>query len=106
MKSIPILLLTMMLAPMAGAVEPKIKQERGGSEVKAVQYKNGDWQLLVDGKPWFIKGVVYGPVRIGEDPGAGTMSDWMTYDIDGNGKNDLMYDVWAHPNPQKNKKSP
>lgn len=89
---------TLLAIGTLDASEQKVIGERGGSSVKAVQYENGDWQLLVDGKPWFIKGVVFQPVRIGEDPGAGTMNDWMFYDIDGNGKNDIMHDVWVDRN--------
>ncbi len=80
------------------SMEPGIKQERGAGEVKAVQYDNGDWELRVKNKPWFIRGVNYTPVWIGEDPGKLTMRDWTYYDENHNGKNDLLYDVWLDKN--------
>lgn len=76
----------------------KIVEERGGKKVKAVKYENSDWKLIVDGKPYFIKGVVFNPVLIGESPGESTMRDWMYYDENNNGKNDVAYDVWVDKN--------
>lgn len=42
----------------------QIVEERGG-KVKVVKYDDGTWELLVDGKPCFMKGVTFVPVRIG-----------------------------------------
>ena len=75
----------------------KIVEERGG-EVKVVKYKNGTWELLVEGKPYFIKGVVFNPNKIGEDPNVGTLRDWMEYDDNANGKNDIEYDTYIDKN--------
>lgn len=72
--------------------------EKHGGRVQAVKYDDGTWELLVSGKPYFIKGVVYGVSKIGEDPGAATMRDWMTYDDDSNGKNDIAYQTWVDEN--------
>jgi beta-glucuronidase len=68
--------------------------ERRGGKVAVVKYSDGSWQLQVDEKPYFIKGVVFEPVKIGEDPAEGTMRDWMTYDDNKNGKNDIAFDTW------------
>ncbi|MHC4122176.1 MAG: glycoside hydrolase family 2 TIM barrel-domain containing protein [Planctomycetota bacterium] len=76
---------------------PNIVEERGG-RVKVVKYYNNTWQLLVDEKPYFIKGVVFVPVKIGEDPGEATMRDWMYYDDDNDGKNDIAYQTWLDKN--------
>ena len=76
----------------------KIIEERGGKKVKAVKYENGDWELLVEGKPYFIKGVLYNPVKIGESPNNHTMRDWMYYDDNHNGINDVAYEVWVDIN--------
>jgi beta-glucuronidase len=65
---------------------------------KAVKYDNGGWELIVDGNPYYIKGVVFSPVVIGESPGENSMRDWMYYDEDKNGKNDIAYDVWIDRN--------
>ena len=76
----------------------RIVKERGGSYVKAVKYENGDWELLVDGKPYFIKGTIFNPVMIGESPGEATMRDWMYYDENKNGKNDevtIVYKIYG-----------
>ncbi len=77
--------------------------ESRGGKVKAVKYDDGTWQLLVDGKPYFIKGVSFIPVKIGESPDKATMRDWMYYDDDKNGKNDIAYETWVDKN-NNNKK--
>ena len=82
----------------------KILQERGG-KVKVVQCHNGTWQLLVNEKPYLIKGTVFGPVKIGEDPSEATMHDWMQYDDNGDGVNDIAYQTWLDTN-KNNKKDP
>jgi beta-glucuronidase len=64
------------------------------SHVAVEKNAQGHWQLLVDGEPYFIKGFVYSPVKIGEDPGRATLRDWMYYDDDANGENDVAYQTW------------
>ena len=80
-------------------------EERGGRRSKAVKYPDNRWELIVDGKPYYIKGVVFSPVVIGESPGDETMRDWMYYDEDGNGKNDIACDVWVDSN-RNNRQDP
>ena len=82
----------------------KIIEERGG-RVKVVKYSDGGWQLLVDGKPFFIKGVIFTPVKIGESPDNATMRDWMYYDDNNDGINDVAYQTWVDENGN-NKKDP
>ncbi|MDD5424355.1 MAG: glycoside hydrolase family 2 TIM barrel-domain containing protein [Candidatus Omnitrophica bacterium] len=65
---------------------------------RAVKDADGGWELVVDGKPYYIKGVVFSPVLIGESPGDETMRDWMYYDENKNNKNDIAYDVWVDRN--------
>ena len=67
-------------------------------KVTTVHHGPGQWELLVGGKPYFIKGVVYNFVVVGDDPGAETMRDWSTLDFNKNGKNDLAYDSWVDKN--------
>ena len=75
----------------------EIVQSRGGS-VKAVKYDDGSWELMVNDAPYFIKGVLYTPVKIGEDPGEASMRDWMTYDDNKDGINDVAYQTWVDEN--------
>lgn len=90
----------------ANAETPKkIVESRGGGKVKAVEYGDGTWQLLVDGKPYFIKGVMYAPVKIGESPDEATMRDWMYYDEAQDGRNDVAYKTWLDKN-KNNKRDP
>lgn len=75
----------------------EIIESRGG-KVKVVKYDDGTWQLLVGGKPYFIKGVLFTPVKIGEAPDKATMRDWMYYDDNKDGKNDVAYETWLDKN--------
>jgi beta-glucuronidase len=71
-------------------------QRRGEGRVRLEQYSNGHWQLLVEDKPYFIKGVAYLPVKVGR-----TLSDsniWMSYDFNSNGLNDTAYESWVDKN--------
>jgi len=74
------------------------KRSLGGKKVRLVQYKNGDWQLQVNGKPFFIKGITYTPTKVGQSPDNGTLEDWMFQDVDGNGKIDGPNDTWVDKN--------
>lgn len=56
-----------------GAVQRTI----GGKKVKFVQYANGHWRMLVNGKPFIIKGVTYAPTKVGQSPDKGTLENWM-----------------------------
>jgi len=69
-----------------------------GSKVKLVQYESGDWQLLVNEKPFVIKGVTYAPTRVGESPDEGNLADWMLQDTDENGIIDSPYESWVDKN--------
>ncbi|MDD5194731.1 MAG: glycoside hydrolase family 2 TIM barrel-domain containing protein [Candidatus Omnitrophica bacterium] len=76
----------------------KIVKQRGGEMVKLVQYENGDWQFLVDGKPFVVKGITYGPTKVGESPDKGTMQNWTTQDINNNGIIDATFEAWVDAN--------
>ncbi|MFH1281188.1 MAG: hypothetical protein ABIH91_00515, partial [Candidatus Omnitrophota bacterium] len=75
----------------------EIVESRGG-KVKVVKYGDGTWELLVNEKPYFIKGVLFNPVKIGESPDQSTMRDWMYYDDNQNGLNDVAYETWLDKN--------
>jgi beta-glucuronidase len=76
----------------------KIVASQGVGKVKLVRYESGDWQLLVEGKPFIIKGITYSPTRVGESPDEGTLTDWMTQDTNNNGLIDAPYEAWVDKN--------
>ncbi len=75
-----------------------VKKTVGQGKVQVVQYDNGHWQILVDGKPFVIKGTSYAPTKVGQSPDKGTVSDWMKDDFNNNGKIDGPYDAWVDKN--------
>ncbi len=75
-----------------------IAAQEGQGKVKILKGPNGAWQLIVNDRPYFIKGVVFSPVKIGEDPSAATMRDWMYYDDNHDGQNDIAFQTWVDKN--------
>ena len=75
-----------------------VKEGVGQGDVHLVQYENGHWQLLVQGKPYVIKGITYAPTKVGQSPDKGTLANWMEEDTDGNGRTDGPYDAWVDKN--------
>jgi len=75
-----------------------IKKRSGKGKVHLVQYETGDWQLLVNDKPYTIKGVTYAPTKVGESPDEGTLTSWMDDDFNANGKADGPYDAFVDKN--------
>lgn len=76
----------------------KVAQTVGAGSVKLVRYDNGHWQMLVNGKPYIIKGITYAPTKIGQSPDKGTLVSWMYEDTNKNGKADGPYDSWVDKN--------
>jgi len=76
----------------------KVVKEVGSGDVRLVQYDNGHWQMLVNGKPYIIKGITYTPTKIGQSPDKGTLENWMEEDSNENGKVDGPYDSWVDKN--------
>jgi beta-glucuronidase len=74
--------------------------ERRGGEVSVVKFDNGTWELQVGSNPYFVKGVIYVPVKIGESPDEGTMWDWMLYDDKHTKKNEMAYETWLYNDPK------
>jgi len=72
------------------------------AEVKVVKSSEG-WRLLVEGKPFLVKGVCYLPAKIGESAYENTLRDWMIVDEDKDGRNDVAYQSWLDEN-RNNKK--
>ncbi|MBU1076778.1 MAG: hypothetical protein KKH98_05755 [Spirochaetes bacterium] len=81
----------------------KIISKRGRRKVKLVKYKNGHWQMLVDNKPYIVKGISYSPTKVGESPHDQTMRNWMFIDDNKNGLIDGAEDAWVDKN-RNNKK--
>jgi len=67
----------------------------GQGQVRFVKYENGHWQLLVDNKPFLIKGMSYMPTRVGQSPDDGTMQDWMQEDDHHDGTISAPYESWV-----------
>ncbi len=76
----------------------KVTRSLGQGKVRLVQYENKHWQMLVDNKPYIIKGITYAPTKIGQSPDKGTLTDWMISDVNENGKADGPYDAWVDKN--------
>jgi len=93
-----ILILSLILTSSSFAQEDNLKviQTRGDGRVKLRKYSNGHWQLLVDNKVYFIKGIGYEPVKVGERLIEANM--WMDYDFNNNGVNDTAYESWVDKN--------
>lgn len=72
--------------------------ETKGKKVKLVKYESGDWQLLVDDKPFIIKGMTYGPTRVGESPDDGSLQNWTTQDLNKNSLIDSPLESWVDKN--------
>ncbi len=56
------------------------------------------WQMLVNDKPYVIKGITYGATKIGQSPDKGTLENWMEEDSNENGFVDGPYDSWVDKN--------
>jgi len=76
----------------------EIVRSTGTGSVRLLQYSNKSWQLLVDGKPYIIKGIAYAPAKIGQSPDEGTLDDWMQADYNSNDRIDGPYDSWVDKN--------
>jgi len=67
----------------------------GQGQVRFVKYDSGHWQLLVDNKPFLIKGMSYMPTKVGQSPDDGTMVDWMKEDDNHDGTISAPYEAWV-----------
>ncbi len=67
----------------------------GQGQVRFVRYESGHWQLLVDNKPFLIKGMSYMPTKVGQSPDDGTLVDWMQEDDAHDGNISAPYEAWV-----------
>ncbi len=91
------------LAQEVAKVKPRaesvgIKRKVGSGKVHLVQYNNDDWQLIVQDKPYIIKGITYAPTKVGQSPDDGSIQNWMEEDLNKNGKIDGPYDSFVDKN--------
>jgi beta-glucuronidase len=82
----------------------KIIQQRGYGRVHLVQYENKHWQMIVDKKPFVVKGVTYNGVPIGRHI-ADYGNAWMFDDVDENGRVDYPFDSWVDKNKNNSQDS-
>ncbi|MCL2484590.1 MAG: hypothetical protein FWF00_01055 [Endomicrobia bacterium] len=78
-----------------------VKKIQGEGKVKLVQYNNNHFVLLVDGKPFTVKGVTYSPNKVGLSPVKGTLNnnrDWTWDDYNKNGIIDGPFEAWVDTN--------
>ncbi|OGX43830.1 MAG: hypothetical protein A3G38_04120 [Omnitrophica WOR_2 bacterium RIFCSPLOWO2_12_FULL_51_8] len=75
-----------------------VKRRLGKGKVHLLQYENGDWRLMADGKPFVIQGITYAPTKAGESPDNHTQTNWMENDFNRNGKIDGPYDAFVDKN--------
>ena len=86
--------------PKPSSEKPAIKRSSGAGKVRTVQYEDGGWQLMVEGKPYVIKGVTYAPTKVGQSPDEGTMTSWMEDDFNNSGRIDSPYESFLDTNPK------
>lgn len=88
------------LAALPTAADMTVADRRGKGAVQAVRYANGHWQLIVEGRPYFVRGVSYSPTRIGIGPQNDPNFDarWMFDDTNHNGIIDAPYESWVDAN--------
>jgi beta-glucuronidase len=83
----------------------QVVRQRGKGKVKLVKYSGDFWRLLVDNKPFIVKGVHYTSTKVGESAHALNLRPWMTLDDNANSKNDGMFDSWVDVN-KNNRQDP
>ncbi|MCG2712805.1 MAG: hypothetical protein L6416_10860 [Candidatus Omnitrophica bacterium] len=67
-------------------------------KVRVHKDSNGEWLLLVNSQPYFIKGVGYSSSKVGQSPEDATLDDWMIADENNNGKIDAPQESWVDKN--------
>ncbi len=73
----------------------KVTQQKGKGKVRLVQYENGDWQMLIAGRPFFVKGLTFTPTAVGMEPGSSSLNEWMFLDTNNNEVIDAAYESWV-----------
>ncbi|MCB4792314.1 MAG: hypothetical protein LHV68_10585 [Elusimicrobia bacterium] len=97
----------------ADLVKLDIASDTEGDKVRLVKYSNNHWQLLVDNKPYPIRGMVYSPNLIPLSPDYPTPEgrtlnvsrDWMFEDKNKDGIIDGPYEAWVDKNKNNKRDS-
>ncbi|MDD5655356.1 MAG: glycoside hydrolase family 2 TIM barrel-domain containing protein, partial [Candidatus Omnitrophica bacterium] len=79
-------------------VNKTVKKTIGAGKVTLVQYENGGWQMMVDGKPFVVRAITYSPTKVGQSPDFKTQGNWMEEDFNKNGRIDGPYDAFVDKN--------
>jgi len=66
------------------------------ADTRVVKNNKGVWKLLVNNKPYFVKGMAYGCEKVGKSLSEST--DWMWADYNDNGILDGPYESWVDIN--------
>jgi beta-glucuronidase len=78
-----------------------VKEPNG--KIYVAQSKSGHWQLMVNNRPYIVKGVEYSPDAVSSNPKES--NEWMNDDYDSNARCDGPYDSWIDAN-RNNKRDP
>jgi len=73
----------------------------GGPQIQLKKYKNGHWQLQVDGKPFPVRAITYSVAPVGVSPDRGTWNpskDWQLLDTNENGLHDGFFESFVDKN--------
>ncbi|MFT5208230.1 MAG: hypothetical protein ACI9CF_001999, partial [Candidatus Omnitrophota bacterium] len=66
------------------------------SQVEVKKNVQEEWNLIVDGKPFFIRGISYIVNKVGHSPNPGYgWTDWAFHDYNNNNRIDGPYDSWV-----------
>ncbi len=90
-----------LIEPKTDLSKVPVVRTIGKGSVKLLEYGNKHWQLTVEGKPWYVRGIAYSPNKVGLSPDNGTLNvsrDWMFADFDKNGIIDGPYEAWVDKN--------
>ncbi|MDR2192688.1 MAG: hypothetical protein LBO62_07425, partial [Endomicrobium sp.] len=77
-----------------------IKKITGQGKVKIIQYNNNHFQLTVDDKPYIVRGMTFGPNKVGKTPdnNYNNIKDWSFDDENKNGLIDGASEAWVDAN--------
>jgi beta-glucuronidase len=90
-----------LMEPRVDVSKLKTIKTIGTGSVKLQQYENHHWQLMVDNKPYYVRGMAYSPSKVGLSPDNGTLNpsrDWMWSDVNNNGIIDGPYETFVDKN--------
>ena len=90
-----------LTVPRINVEKLKVIKTVGAGSVTLRQYENHHWQMMVDNKPYVVRGMAYSPNKVGLSPDNGTLNvsrDWMFADFNKNGIADAPYEAFIDKN--------